>query len=100
MNLLEGGNARLPSGEQAQKVDLVNLSEKQYEAFKTNIVNVIIEMSNAFNKEYGHHLFSSEAIKEKYLQEVLVYSLINQKMNIPTLSLLLVILMFKSIKPI
>ena len=53
MNLLEGGNARLPSGEQAQKVDLVNLSEKQYEAFKTNIVNVIIEMNNAFNKEYG-----------------------------------------------
>ena len=65
MNLLEGGNARLPSGEQAQKVDLVNLSEKQYEAFKTNIVNVIIEMNNAFNKEYGHPLFSSEAIKER-----------------------------------
>lgn len=65
MKLYEGGNAKLNTGERAKKVDLVNFSDKQYDLFKNNLLNVIIEMNNVFNKEYGHPLFSNEAIKDR-----------------------------------
>lgn len=63
--LMEGGNAVTKNGDEAAKVEIGEFSEKQYEAFKQGIINVVSEMSDAFAEEYGHPLFSDEALKSR-----------------------------------
>lgn len=51
--LNEGGNVRLPTGEEAQKLDLSKLNEVDFEIIKQSLLNSFKEMNVAFSKQTG-----------------------------------------------
>lgn len=58
MSLNEGGNVTVGS-HTAEKIDLTKLSEEEYESFKVDIIEMLIEINKIIETKTGHPLFKN-----------------------------------------
>ena len=57
--LFEGGNAKAKNGVEASKVNIKAFTDKQYESYKLDIINLILAINKKFAETYDEPLFPS-----------------------------------------
>ena len=57
--LFEGGNAKAKNGAEASKVNIKAFTDKQYESYKLDIINLVLAINKKFEEAYDEPLFPS-----------------------------------------
>ena len=60
--LIEGGNAKAKNGVEATKVNIKAFDNKQYEAYKKDIIGLVIAVNKKFEETYNEPLFASNEL--------------------------------------
>lgn len=66
MYLLEGGNAKTKNGDYAAKVSIAEMSKKQYESYRADIVKLVKAIAKAFKAQTKESLFPNEGAIDSF----------------------------------